>query len=306
LDAATSEDASTPLTEVQLRLFEGIGPNFERALSRLLNAEQVLRVMGEAEAATRVRFEYEELKQALAAAVHDVHIRWSDEPRFQSVLERIGTELRRYRQVFSTNYDVLVYWACMRVVRAERRDVFKDGFFESGPAETVAFDITNSDVSRSAVHVLYPHGALHLVLTSEGETRKLVHREGASILDRFGDTLLTDAVPLVITEGSSEQKMASIRRADYLAHSLETLSDVRGNVVVFGHSLSPEDNHIVEALVKTRWDPRLIAVSIFPGGPDTQAEMQRIRGALMRPNIEVRFFDSTTHPLGAPDLSLRR
>ena len=54
---------------------------------------------------------YEQIQDALFDAVAAVHIQWNDVA--DKWLSRIKSELRRYRRVYSTNYDLLVYWSMM-------------------------------------------------------------------------------------------------------------------------------------------------------------------------------------------------
>lgn len=100
-----------------------------------------------------------------------------------------------------------------------------------------------------------------------------------------------------MSEGTSAAKRRTISQSPYLSFCLQRLRDDSAPTVVFGHSLSGQDQHIVEALV---YGPRhQIAVSVYPGADplDLNHERARIRKVLRQ--HEVLFFDSTTHPLGA-------
>jgi hypothetical protein len=70
-------------------------------------------------------------------------------------------------------------------------------------------------------------------------------------------------------------------------------------MVVFGSRLAPEDSHLVTAL--NEQPARPIAISMRPGSQREVAAAQAdIFGRLTVE--EIRFFDSTTHPLGSPNL----
>ncbi|MBK8246519.1 MAG: DUF4917 family protein [Gemmatimonadetes bacterium] len=130
-------------------------------------------------------------------------------------------------------------------------------------------------------------------------TYKEKAQEGKTLLDLFGKR--TGGVPLCITEGSSEQKLAAIRRSDYLQFALHTFSDVQGPIVVFGHSLGDVDRHIVDLLAKKR--DRLIAISVYPSEKENIVKTKAFCRQRL-PNADLHFFDSTSHPLGTPDLSV--
>jgi hypothetical protein len=69
---------------------------------------------------------------------------------------------------------------------------------------------------------------------------------------------------------------------------------------VFGSSLSPQDQHLVDALNEHPGRP--IAVSMLPSATKRQRAAQQgdLYGRLEAKTL--LFFDSTTHPLGSSDL----
>src|SRR5690606_28666066 len=117
------------LVEGDARIFDELGTNFERILSGLLLADRVMRAMNRRNSAKISRELYERVQAALAAAVKEVHLSWNEDSEFQYVFDEIGSELRNYRNIYSTNYDVLVYWSILKLNESENDDVFKDCFF---------------------------------------------------------------------------------------------------------------------------------------------------------------------------------
>jgi hypothetical protein len=103
--------------------------------------------------------------------------------------------------------------------------------------------------------------------------------------------------------------MRTIRSSDYLNFAYRSLLHTPDNFVVFGASLDPTDQHIVDALKKHRW--RDIAVSIHvpasAGVHHVPDEMDRIQRLLCPvPPERIHFFDAATFPLRSPDLSARQ
>jgi len=218
-------------------------------------------------------------------------------PKFLSAvaLERIGHELRNYKYVYSTNYDLLIYWSVMQTGPAG----FIDYFFQR------EFDIQDTDViDNDRTRVMYLHGGLHLYRLPTGTTLK--RRQGAfrNLLDQFGTPFpgYPDAVPLFVTEGEPASKLNSINKSEYLSFSFREFTEHEGNLVVFGHSLSDNDDHIVKAI--GGWGSRRLAIGLLP---DTALRISRRKTNILAklPDAEVFFFDATTHPLGSAALKIQ-
>jgi hypothetical protein len=151
-DTSMSKDIDHPLTASDKKLFASLETrNFEEVLRALTTAL----VVGEAlkQDVTRFRERYESIQLALVQAVAKVHLEWSwvrDE-----VLIAIRQELLNYDFVYSTNYDLLIYWA----MGAHDFSGFVDYFWN--PDHN--FDITNTEVFGKVTKVLWLHGGLHLI-----------------------------------------------------------------------------------------------------------------------------------------------
>jgi hypothetical protein len=126
----------------------------------------------------------------------------------------INQELARYRTVFTTNYDLLNYWAIQHSPQAI------DDLFQ-GPEPGFDLSATATDKTR----LLYLHGGLHLVRNQDGTARKLMSTEG-TLLGSFAinNTIKTlDDVPLFVNEGPSADKLKTIRSSDYLSFCYDQL-----------------------------------------------------------------------------------
>jgi hypothetical protein len=231
---------------------------------------------------------YRAIRNALVAAVHYVHIPWTriDERRLLTMRE----DLLTYDYVFSTNYDLLLYWAIM----AASPRGFTDYFFD------VHFDPDNTEVWTRATKVLYLHGALHLYHDTEaGTTCKERADEFSNLLDRFGKR--GNAVPLCITEGTSSQKLAAIGRSDYLWFALQQFTALSKPLVVLGQGLGDSDAHLAAALAKQA--ARRIAVGIYPSS-NSRIVQEKAHFRQLLPQADLFYFDSRSHPLGDPGLSV--
>jgi hypothetical protein len=293
-DEARRGGSSGGLTKIDRRLFEVCGTkNFERVLADIAAAIRVAETLGEDVKPYLDR--YQSIQHALGLAVKSVHLSQSSIP--ETTLEGIGRVLQGQEFVFTTSYDLIVYWAMGAVGYSNLCDCFW--------GEKHAFDPANSDPPTQRTPVYFLHGALHLVVMGSGVTRKLANTGLQSLLDQFGHPLDGDsqARPLLITEGSSQHKLQAIEGNDYLAHALDRLGECPLPLVVFGSDLGEQDQHLVEAL--NRNPNRPIAVSIRSQGRDAngiRATKAAVRSALDADPLV--FFDAETHPLGKVAASL--
>lgn len=280
------------LTETDRALF-GDSPNFELVLGELLTAIRVNGVVGLDSRALYDR--YRSIQSALGHAVREVHVNRDDVP--MTTRAAIRHELEEYEWIFTTSYDLLLYWA---MASPGHFDPFKDHFHHGGRLE---FSPARARVFAGEIPLYFLHGALHLVVSGSGATWKLRRTAIHTLLDQFGKPLSGDdqARPLLVTEGSARDKLQAIDANPYLRHALDRLRANGHPMVVFGSSLSEHDQHIVDAL--NEFPNRPVAVSMLPVARREVASAQLdIYGRLNAATL--LFYDATTHPLGAPALTV--
>jgi hypothetical protein len=268
-------------------LFDALATtNFELVLNHLRITRLVCAQMGLPVDAVEQR--YAAIRTALMDAVKKVHLPWGNEPEW--LLPAIAEGLAVYGHVFSTNYDLLVYWAIMRDMR-DRGRRFADYFWNGA----LAFNSTDVSQYEQRTRVLYLHGALHLYRLPSGQVVKR-RQQDTNLLDAIGTEYHGADLPFFVSEGSSRDKLSVIRSSDYLSYGLEQLATREQDIVVFGHGLDAEhDQHLLDALKKRR----RIAISIRPTEEVMARKVELQRGLR---DAELVFFDATTHPLGAPTL----
>lgn len=279
------------LTAKDLELFAGT-ENFERVLSDLNTAIRVNETLSQPTDAIYER--YRSIQRGLGHAVREVHLTRTQVP--DNVLKRIRDEIVSYEWIFSTSYDLLLYWA---MGCGGSFSPFIDHFGHTG----LRFDADRSDVYEGEVPVYFLHGALHLVVSGSGVTWKLRRNAMQSVLDQFGEPIDDDpqARPLLVSEGTARDKLRAIEGNAYLANALQTLRELELPVVVFGSSLGRQDDHLLDAL--NEHPKRPIAVSLLPGSSRSVAARQADIYARLETD-ELRFFDATSHPLGDPALKV--
>ena len=272
-------------------MFGEIGTtNFETVLEAVMHAEMVLRAM--AKDTSDVDALYAQVRDALFATVHKVHVRHAALPT--PTLHTLGEVIDGHRSVFTTNYDLLPYWALMETPHTH----IADFFWGSGNT----FDAESTEVFSGFAALYYLHGGVHLWQSDlTGLTGKWTN-QGHSLLQAAGQySAHGDRRPLFVSEGTTQAKQRTIRRSDYLSFALEAFREDQANAVVFGHGLSGQDAHVLAAL--RRGSKRRIAVSIRPSSrAHVLATKTRVREQLE--GHDVVFFDATSHPLGDASLTV--
>ncbi|WP_167288710.1 DUF4917 family protein [Nocardioides seonyuensis] len=267
--------------------------NFETVLECLHHARIVLKALGDDVA--EVEATYGEVRDALLSAVSAAHVDWNDFP--VPTHTAIATSIAEHDNVFTTNYDLCVYWS---LLQSDPSVNTKDYFWNPGHD----FDPANTNATAGTTLIHYLHGALHLWQSdSTGIDGKWTNADGGNltrVLRNYSAT--SDKRPLFVSEGNSASKVRTISRSAYLSFCLDRLRDDEQNTVVFGHSLSTQDEHIIEALLDGK--RKKIAVALRPSSRADAiiATKSRIIEAL--PGHTILFFDSTTHPLGDRTLNI--
>lgn len=234
--------------------------DFELVLRLLWHADLV---NGALEApAPVVKEAYEAVRTALIQTVRATHLAYADvrdglftKPA-DSVLLTKNAFLASFQLVVSLNYDLLVYWS-----RMAARSTSRDCFGREG--ERLVFQGLPENLEENLSYVLYPHGNLCLARTQFGDEIKL-QGGNVNLLERvLGSWESGNYGPLFVSEGTTDQKMRSIRSSAYLSTSFAGIRKrTEGNsLVVYGWGIGEQDQHIVDALTSRK--PARVAVSVY-------------------------------------------
>lgn len=238
---------------------------------------------------------YAGIRDGLFKAVNDAHLPWGSVPSSTEAL--IAEYLNGRKRVFTTNYDLVVYWAHQQNAMHVN---LVDFFWGTG----YTFDPNNTGIwSSGSTPVYYLHGAVHLWQDDYGDNGKWTNADTGNLLLVLQQYSVDKSKrPLFISEGTSKAKVRTIQRSPYLSHCLDALSEDDQNTVIVGHSLSSQDQHIVDAL--NEGPKRRVAVAIYPSGNSAHVIAEKVRIAEGLQRHTVHFFDSKTHLLGEPGLNI--
>ena len=97
--------------------------------------------------------------------------------------------------------------------------------------------------------VFYPHGALFLKRGKKGSDEKIYTNDvGADLLTQISKKL---SLPLFVSEGDSDTKLASIKRSEYLLKVYSEILPKSGpTLVIYGWSMDKRfDEHILNQII---------------------------------------------------------
>lgn len=193
--------------------------------------------------------DYQCLKEILIKTISNNHPEYPSkvqERRFQSCIEF----LRTFAAVFTVNYDLLLYWAALHVnEQAGESFPFLDGFAREDDTTDPDCSFSYSSMG-SKPYLFFLHGALHLYTKGGLVWKRVWNTKDVPIIQQVREAFEKKEYPLVVTEGSSEDKMKKIESSSYLSQAYRKLKNIQGHLFIFGHSLSDQDNHILDAIVR--------------------------------------------------------
>lgn len=255
--------------------------DFEAVMECLESARIVLESYGnQPNLIAQIRVDEQGLKDALIAAIANTH---PERPRdvTNAQYSAVQTFLCRFANVFTLNYDLLLYWA--RNVEVGHQYRTDDGF--RSESKWVGFG------TKQEVHFL--HGGLH-IFDSSGGIKKHTFNAGGGIVDQVHENLNAGRFPLFVSEPTSARKLARIEHNPYLNYCYRALSALNGAIFVLGHSIDENDKHIFDALKRS--SATQIFVSLF-GDEDAPANVRSRANAmafLSGSGREIGFFDAAT------------
>src|SRR6202166_380479 len=239
------EGVWSSLTPELQEMFEHFGTvNFERVMHGLEDAHSVSGTYGASNALlSRLR---DAVSEARSALVNAVHLHHPDDPSEVTEAQFIASRrfLRPFRQVFTTNYDLLLYWVINSRLYMQER--FQDAFTNRGPGTTLLW----SEGRPQTTH--YLHGALHLVRRDKDDLEKLQWTAGKPIMTHVQELLNAGSVPIIVSEGESRAKEELIRNIPYLASCFSALRQTSDPLFTFGFSFGDQDSHIRKAIVSSK------------------------------------------------------
>ena len=248
-----------------------------------------------------IRSASDKLKEGLLSSIHQLH----PEHVFKIPAEKsaacakfLSSFINSGGHVFSTNYDMLLYWVLMR----QHIDNAIDGFgreVENTDEVLRGAEAEYGDLiwgpNKDNQNIHYLHGALHIFDVGMN-IEKEQYGHDAFLIDKVKKRLEIGDYPIFVTAGNGEEKLNHIRHNRYLSHCFDQLCKLDGSLVTFGFNFGEYDEHIIEAINKathapSKKKPKLWSVYI---GVYSESDAQRILKIKDKFHAKVTLFDAKT------------
>lgn len=226
-----------------------------------------------------------------------------------------GKDLRG--QIYTLSYDLLLYWTLLhdQVIQWNANDPLAsileqteplqhdDGCRAPGLEPDAPYVTWDAEGAANSQNIHFLHGGLHLFDYGPDLQKKCWERSGGiPLVEQIRAALAENRFPLFVSEGDSNSKLDRIRHSGYLQRSLRSFAGIcrspSASLFIFGHSLSPNDEHILRQLEKG--SVRRLFISLY-GDPTADANRaivgraERIAATRHERNpLEVNYFNAAS------------
>jgi hypothetical protein len=228
--------------------------NFELVMQQLDNFCELIEVFGSDESLkNKVEEATLHLKHTLIDAIkelHPDHVFEVDDEKIKCCSKFLSTYLDCGGNIFTTNYDILLYWVLMRSeirnpIDGFGREVLNIGEYTSEDEVELSELIWGINKKNQNIH--YVHGALPIFDTGIDIIKEEYDGEHY-LLENIEERIEQKEYPVFVTSGNGDDKLSHIMHNRYLTFCYEKLSNIEGSLVTFGFNFGPYDHHIIEAI----------------------------------------------------------
>jgi len=281
------------------KAFDTLGTtDFESVMRALKQAADLVRAYAPKNSilAKKLAADAGKLREVLAQAIASSH---PDRPNDIEDGEYASCRafLSHFDNIYTVNYDLLLYWALMHNDVDDRSLNCNDGFHqpEGGPEDYVVWEV--GDVGSQ--NVFYLHGALH-IFDAGAEVQKYTWcNTGIALVDQIREALGDNRYPIYVAEGTSESKMQRIQHSAFLSRGFRSLASISGSLFIFGHSLADNDEHVLRLIERGKVKNVYVSIHGDPGNADNRRIISRAEAfrdererSSRRNSLDVGFFDA--------------
>jgi hypothetical protein len=231
--------------------------NFEAVMQQLDSFCEIAGIFSEDKnLVPKIKESIEKLKTSLIEAVKELHpehvFKVSNEAS-RLCMNFLQNYLSKSGLIFSTNYDLLLYWVLMRNGAQNAIDGFgreletaldSENYVEPDELEFSEL-IWGKYKKEQTVH--YLHGTLPFFDTGINIV-KVEYDSEHYLLENVKARIDKKEYPIFITAGNGKEKLTNIMHNKYLSFCYEQLCNIKGSLVTFGFNFGEYDTHIIDAI----------------------------------------------------------
>jgi hypothetical protein len=289
--------------ELLKKLFSTLNTkNFELIMQQLDNFCEIAAVFSDdMKLVEKVQNASTALKNSLIDAVkelHPEHVFSVPEEKSKACYSFLHSFLANKGLVFSTNYDLLLYWVVMR----NGADIAVDGFGreleneeEVKKGEEAVWSELRWGKHKSNQNVFYLHGALP-IFDSGVDIVKEEYSSQHFLLKNISNRMEKKQYPIFVTAGNAQEKLTHINHNKYLTYCYEQLSTITGSLITFGFNFGEYDTHIIDAINKAtqfREEEKGKLYSVYIG-VYSEADYEHIKSISNKFRCKVNLYNAKT------------
>ncbi len=207
----------------------------------------------------KIRAVSEKLRNSLIDAVkelHPEHVFKIPDEKSQACMNFLQEYLSKDGLVFSTNYDLLLYWVLMRNQAVNAVDGFGrdlESHLYSQGEYIQPDDLEYSELRwgkyKEDMTIFHLHGTLPIF--DDGiDIIKVEYDNAHYLLENVNERIKQKEYPIFVTAGNGKEKLEQIMHNKYLTHCFDQLSKIEGSLITFGFNFGEYDYHIIDAINK--------------------------------------------------------
>lgn len=275
--------------------------NFEVIMQYLDNFAALIDAFGgDPKLTRRIEAASAKLKQSLldaVSAMHPEHVFKVPEDQSKACATFLQQFLNSSGAIYSTNYDLLLYWVLMRNSEIQHVDGCGRKLENDNDEYIASEDQEWSELiwgkNRSKQNVFYLHGALPF-FDSGVAVVKEEYDVYNYLLQNISARMEKGEYPIFVTAGDGQQKLNHITHNQYLTYCYDSFCQAEGSLVTFGFSFGPNDGHIIAAINRaaSRKAPnKLWSIYIGVYSPEDKKHIEQIAGQF---RCKVHVYDANT------------
>lgn len=290
------------LTSEMQNVFDQLGTtDFEQVMEALQDAATLVRVYENSNPTLAAQLEKDAtlLRDVLAetiAANHPARPHEVSPEQYESCRQFLSNFSG---SIYTLNYDLLLYWTLMQR-ELEPAITSDDGFRDpdNREEEFVVWEVQNTNQQR----IFYLHGALHIYDAGADLLKFTWRKTDTPLIVQIKRSLEDRRYPLIVTEGTTNQKVDRIQHSNFLGRAYRSFSQIcdkpKSSLFIYGHSLAPNDEHLLKLIDKGKIGKIFVGIYGDSKSPNNMKIIERARlfGTRRDPThpAEVHFFDASS------------